>query len=198
LVTKLSSDDRAKLHAACQEAEMLTSARLAVVTVPIGDHYRLYPLAYGGVAGMATMAVLATVSMLVPSLRQMSLMEAFFITAVVAGVVTFAMDHMPLRLMAVPRRDKNHRCRELAHRAFAAHILAQNDRKTGILFFVSFGERYVEVVTDRDVDRHIPQSVWDNIIRDFAAAAGQGRAGGALPAAVEACAKVLAEYYPPA
>ncbi len=191
-MTKLSSDERAKLHVACQAAEKLTSARLAVVTVPVSDHYPLYPLAYGGIAGMATMAVLATF------FHHMPLVEAFFITAVVAGVVTFAMDHMPLRLMAVPRRAKHWECWELAHRAFASRILAQNDRKTGILFFVSFGERYVEVVTDRDVDRHIPQSVWDNIIRDFTAAAKQGRLGEALPAAVEACAKVLAEYYPPA
>lgn len=191
-MTKLTTEQRHALHMACEAAEKLTSARVAVVTVPVGDHYSLYPLAYGGIAGMATMAVLATF------FHHMPLLEAFFITAMVAGVVTFAMDFMPLRLMAVPRRDKHHRCRELAHRAFAAQILARNERKTGILFFVSFGERYVEVVTDRDVDRHIPQSVWDNVIGDFTAAARQGRLGEGLPAAVEACAKVLAAYYPPA
>lgn len=191
-MTKLSTEQRHALHTACDAAEKTTSARLAVVTVPVSDHYHLYPLAYGGVVGMAVMAMLATF------FHHMPLLEAFFVTAAVAGMVTFAMDYMPLRLMALPRSAKNHRSREMAHRAFAAHILARNDRKTGVLLFVSFGERYVEVVTDRDVDLHIPQSVWDNIIRDFTAAAKQGRGGEALPVAVEACAKVLAEHYPPA
>ena len=97
----------------------------------------------------------------------------------------------------VPRHAKNWESWELAHRAFASRILAQNDRKTGICFFVSLAERYVEVVTDRDVDLHIPQSVWDAIIKDFLAEARRGRVGEALPKAVEACTKVLEQHYPP-
>jgi putative membrane protein len=128
--------------------------------------------------------------------RDVPVREAFFITAVIAAVVTFALDWMDLRLMLVPRHAKNWECWELAHRSFASRILAQNDRKTGIVLFVSFGERYVEVVTDRDVDRHVPQSVWDAIIKAFTAAAKQGRVGDALVTAVESCTKVLEQHYP--
>jgi putative membrane protein len=75
-------------------------------------------------------------------------------------------------------------------------VLAQSDRKTGILLFVSLGERYVEVVTDRDVDLKVPQPVWDAIIKDFTAAAKQKRLADGLVAAVEACTKVLETHYP--
>ena len=51
-------------------------------------------------------------------------------------------------------------------------------------------------MTDRDVDRHIQQTVWDAIIKDFLAEAKQGRVGEALPKMVEASSKVLAQYYP--
>jgi putative membrane protein len=54
----------------------------------------------------------------------------------------------------------------------------------------------VEVVTDRDVDLRIPQSVWDAIIKDFLAGAAKGRLGSSLIAAVEACTKVLEQHYP--
>jgi putative membrane protein len=188
---KLSSDERVKLHMAVETAQTRTAARLAVVTVPISDRYALYPLVLGGIAAFLTGAVLALF------FRHMPLREAFFIVALVtAAAATFLLDIMVLRLAVVPRHAKNWECWELAHRAFASRILAQNDRKTGVLVFVSLGERYVEVVTDRDVDRHIPQSVWDAIIKDFLAEAKQGRVGEALPKMVEASAKVLEQYYP--
>lgn len=187
---KLSSEQRKALHLACEAAEKRTSARIAVVTVPISDRYALYPLVYGGITAVTVFAVLALFW------HQMPLREAFFITAVLAAAITFSLDWMALRLKLVPRHAKNWECWELAHRSFASRILAQNERKTGILLFVSFGEHYVEVVTDRDVDLHVPQSVWDVIIKDFTAAAKQGRVGEALPVAVEACTKVLEQHYP--
>jgi putative membrane protein len=189
---KLSSHEREAFHAATTASEKRTSARIAVVTVPVSDRYGLYPLLFGAVVGFAVFTLLAII------FPHMNLREAFLITAVAASAATLLLENMALRLMIVPRHAKNWECWELAHRAFASRILAQNDRKTGICFFVSLGERYVEVVTDRDVDLHIPQSVWDVIIKDFLAEAKQGRVGTALPKAVEACATVLAQYYPPA
>ncbi len=191
-MTKLSHEQRSALHQACEAAEKRTSARLVVVTVPISDRYHLYPLVYGGITAVTVFAILAL------AFQQMALREAFFITAVIAALVTFALDWMPLRLKLVPRHAKNWECWELAHRSFASRILAQNDRKTGIVLFVSFGERYVEVVTDRDVDLKVPQSTWDAIIKEFTAAAREGHVGEGLTAAVEACTKVLEQHYPPA
>jgi putative membrane protein len=189
---KLNSSERQALHAATAAAEARTSARIAVVTVPVSDRYGLYPLVFGAVVGFFVFTVLAGF------FPHLALREAFLITAAVAAIATYALEIMALRLMVVPRHAKNWECWELAHRAFASRILAKNDRKTGICFFVSLGERYVEVVTDRDVDLHIPQTVWDAIIKDFLAEAKQGRVGAALPKAVDACATVLAQYYPPA
>ncbi|GAA0545205.1 putative membrane protein [Rhizomicrobium palustre] len=189
---KLSDDQRKALRAAQDEAAKRTSARIAVLTVPVSDHYKLYPLIYTGVTAMLVFTVLAA---LVP---HMHLREAFLFTAAAAAVVALASEFLPLRLALIPRHAKNWEAWELAHRAFASRILAQNERKTGILFFVSFGEHYVEVVTDRDVDLHIPQGTWDAIIKEFLAEAKAGRAGEALPKAITACAKVLEPYYPPA
>jgi putative membrane protein len=190
LVTKLTQIERKKLQDACGAAEVRTSARLAVVTVPVSDHYALYPLIYGGIAAVAVFAALALFW------HHLPLRGAFFITAVIAGAVTFLLDWMKLRLMLVPRHAKNWECWELAHRSFAARVLAQIERKPGIVLFVSFGERYVEVVTDRDVDLRVPQSTWDVIIAEFLGHARRGHIGEALVTAVESCAKVLEQHYP--
>jgi putative membrane protein len=190
-MVKITEAQRASLKTALEAAEQRTSARIAVATVPVSDHYKLYPLVYGGMAALIALAVAAGFW------PHLALRSAFLIVALVAIVTVAAFDFWPLRLLGVPRHAKNWECWELAHRAFASRILAQNDRKTGILLFVSLGEHYVEVVTDRDVDRHIPQSVWDAIVKDFLAEAKQGRVGEALPKAVDACTAVLALHYPP-
>jgi len=187
---KLTQEQRKNLQDACGAAETRTSAHLAVVTVPISDRYALYPLVYGGSATMLVFAGLALFWHALP------LREAFFITAVIAGGVTFLLDWLPARLMAVPRHAKNWECWELAHRSFASRILAQTERKPGIVLFVSLGERYVEVVTDRDVDLRVPQSTWDAIIAEFLGHAKQGRVAAALLVAVESCTKVLEQHYP--
>lgn len=189
---KLSEQDRAALHQAQEEAAKRTSARIAVLTVPVSDRYKLYSLVYAAAAALLTFTVIAAY------FSDLSLRTAFMVTAGAAIVTGLITEYLPVRLLLISRHAKNWECWELSHRAFAARILAQNDRKTGILFFVSFGERYVEVVTDRDVDLHVPQRVWDAIIKAFLLEAKAGRAGAALPKAIEACATVLAEHYPPA
>ena len=187
---KLTHEERKKLQDACGAAEVRTRGRLAVVTVPVSDHYHLYPLVYGGIVAVALFAALA---LFWPHLH---LRAAFFIAAAIAAAATFLLDWMPLRLRLVPRHAKNWECWELAHRSFAARILAQTERKPGIVLFVSFGERYVEVVTDRDVDLHVPQSTWDAIIAEFLGHARGGRVAEALLTAVESCTKVLEQHYP--
>jgi putative membrane protein len=187
---KLTHEERRKLQDACGAAEARSSARLALVMVPVSDRYALYPLVWGGITAVAVFAALALFW------HHLPLREAFFITAVLAAAVTFLLDWMPARLMAVPRHAKNWECWELAHRSFASRILAQTERKPGIVLFVSFGERYVEVVTDRDVDLRVPQSTWDAIIKEFLAHAKQGHVADALLSAVESCTKILEQHYP--
>jgi putative membrane protein len=190
LVNPLTHEERKQLQDALGVAEARTSARFALVTVPVSDRYALYPLVFGGIAVMAVFAGLALFW------HRLPLREAFFLTAVIGAATVFLLDWLPLRLRLIPRHAKNWECWELAHRSFASRILAQTERKTGILLFVSFGEHYVEVVTDRDVDLRIPQSVWDAIINDFLEGAAKGRLGPSLLAAVEACLKVLEQHYP--
>jgi len=190
MLKHLSADERARLHAVEQAAEARTHARFVLTTVPVSDRYALYPIVYGAIAAMAALAALA---LFWPAL---SLRTGFFAAAVVFAAVSFSLDWLPLRLMSVPKRAKHAHAQAMAHRAFAARILAQTDHKPGILFFVSLGERYVEVVTDRDVDLRAPQSVWDAIIADFTDAARKGRVADGIANAVEACAKVLETHYP--
>ena len=60
-----------------------------------------------------------------------------------------------------------------------------------MLFFVSLGERYVEVIADRDIHARVPAGTWDRIVADFIAAVKAGQSADGFIAAIEACAAVL-------
>jgi putative membrane protein len=189
-VKHLTHDEHVKLHAAEQAAEAQTSARLVLAVVPLSDRYALYPIIYGALAGLLLLGLLA---LLLPDL---TLRDGFFATAIAFFVVSLVLEWPPLKLLIVPKKVKHHHAREMAHRVFAARILAQADKKPGIALFAALGERTVEIVADRDVHSRVPQSVWDAIIADFSDFARKGRAVDGLLAAAETCTKVLEEHYP--
>ena len=188
--TYLSHDERVRLQAAEKAAEARTHARFVAVAVPVSDRYASYPLLYGAAAGLTVLGALALFW------PEFSLRAGFIAAAAMFAVVSLLFDWLPLRLLLVPKHIKHAHARSLAHHAFAARVLAQTDRKPGIVFFVSLGERYVEVVTDRDVDLKVPQGIWDEVIADFTRAAKQKRLADGLVAAAEACIKVLETHYP--
>lgn len=187
---QLSKSEQQRLSAALHDAEKRSAARLALNVVPVSDKYALYPMIYGA---MLAMAVLAGVTLWRP---EQPLWIGFAAAVCGYGLGALLTEWLPLRLMLIPRHAKFWECWELSHRSFAAKVLAQSERKIGILLFVSLGERYVEVVTDRDVDLRVPQKVWDAIIQDFTAKARKGLIGDALVEAVEACTEVLEAHYP--
>jgi putative membrane protein len=191
LVKPLTHNELAKLHAAEQAASARIGARLAVVVTPISDRYALYPIVYGAAASVAVLALLA---LFVPDL---SLRDGFFATAIAFGAVSLLLELPPLKLALVPKKIKHHHARDMAHKAFAARILSQADKKPGLLLFASLGERYLEVIADRDVHRHVPQAEWDGLVAELAETARKGRIADGLAYAVGDCAKILEKHYPP-
>lgn len=187
----ISTAEKRRLAAALAAAKAKTSARIALTVVYVSDKYPLYSMVYGALTGIAVLGAMAL------GWPDLPLRDAFTAALGTTIVATAALDWLPLRLKFIPWHAKLWECWELAHRSFAARILAQNDRKTGVLLFVSLGEHYVEVVTDRDVDRHIPQTVWDRVIGDFLVAAKDRRYGEGLVALVTAAGEILADDYPP-
>jgi putative membrane protein len=186
----LSSEERARATAAADAVRAKTAARFDPLIVPVADRYALYPVAFGAFAALFAGGIVAIA---VPVL---SLREAFALEAAVFALVSIVLEWLPLKLLLVPRRLKQERARQLAHRAFAARILAAQDRKPGMVLFVALGERCIELVTDDALDRKIGQARWNAIVADFAAAARNGRIGEALPAAIAACGAELEKHFP--
>jgi putative membrane protein len=187
---KLSHEDSAKIHAALRAAQARTDARLALMIVPVSDRYALYPLVFAGALALAVGGALAFFW------QDIGLQIAFLIEAATFGVTAIACDVQPVKLALVPRTIKEASARVMAHREFAAGILAAQDHKDGLLFFASLGERYVEIVASRDLHARVGEEAWNRIVAAFSESAKHGRLVQAFVDAIEACAQHLETHYP--
>jgi len=185
LVTRLNPDETARLHRAVADAESRTHVHVAVSIVPASDRYLLYPVAWSAIAALVAGGVLAI------GWPYILLREAFVVQALVFVVLSILFEWWPLRLMLVPQRIRRHRARAMARAEFAARVLASSERKGGVLFFVSLGERYAEILADRETHARIGAAAWERILADYLAAAKSRPVAEAVIGAVEACAAVL-------
>lgn len=184
----LSSEDKSRIHAAVAAAEARVPVHVAVSVVPASDRYALYPLAWGAVATLLAGAIMAIAWPGLP------LREAFVIEACVFIFFSLLVDWWPLRLATVPRHVRKRHAQALAHREFAARVLASHERKGGVLFFVSLGERYAEILADGDTHARVGSDAWNKIVADYIATAKRGLIADGIVAAVNACAAAISAH----
>jgi len=186
----LTQDEQARIHAAKTAVEQRTAAEFAVVVVPVSDRYPFVGLVWAAVAALAVALIVALVA------PDIELIEALAVQVVALVVFALAFDWMPIRLRLVSRHHKNTRARQLAHREFAAHIIGGGPHRNRVLLFVSLGERYVEILADRDTHALVPEGTWDRIVAEFLAKVKAGAAADGILAAIAACGTVLETHHP--
>ena len=188
----LTADEQARIHAAKTAVEQRTAAELAVAVVPVSDRYPFVGLAWAAVAALVVAVVVALIA------PDIELIEALAVQVVALILFALAFDWMPVRLRLVPRHLKNARARQLAHREFAAHIIGGGPHRNRLLLFVSLGERYVEILADRDTHALVPEGTWDQIVAEFLAKVKAGAVADGIIAAIDACGTVLETHHPAA
>lgn len=188
IAKRLSAQDQDRIRAAVADAEARSQARFALVVVPASDRYALFPLVYGALLALLAGAVLAIFWPTLGFRLGFGVMAAAFV------VISLLLDWWPLRLALVPKRIKCAHANDLAHREFAARVLAHRDRASGMVFFVSLGERYVEILADRSLHERVGEKAWQDIVAQFAAAAKAGKLAEAILACISASAAILERH----
>ena len=190
----LTESDRERIEQAVEAAEGHTAAEFVTVIVPASGHYLYLPT----LAAAAAMLLLSGSALVVPWPFPVITVSQFYMGQVLGFIALYGLFHWwPVRRRLVPRHIQHERARHRAHQAFLDLGLASTRDRTGVLFFVSVAEHYVEIITDRGVGRAVDDSVWANTVSHFAATVRQGRIADGVIDAVNACASVLAERLPP-
>lgn len=188
----LTQGNKERVELAISELESRTSAELAVVVAGRSHDYAVYPFLWAaGLALVTGGAVAVAWPNAATGLAIILLEGAVFIAAYLAAHFT------PLGLLLVPAAVKQDHADRLARAEFAALVKGRTEGRLGALLFVALAERQITILADRGVRERIPPERWQAVIDHFTSAAKTRPVADALLAAIEDCAVLLAEPFPP-
>lgn len=86
--------------------------------------------------------------------------------------------------------------RQRAVDAFASLRIWDTEENTGVLLYIQYADRAVEIVADRGIARHVPTERWQAICRALEARFGAGDYAGGCAAAVAEIGTLIAAHFP--
>ncbi|WP_422417812.1 TPM domain-containing protein [Pseudomonas sp. GZD-222] len=189
-MTLLSEFEQRQVAEAIAQVERRTDAELVTVLARRADDYAYIPLLW---ASLLALLVPGAVYYLGGWLSVNGLLIAQWLTFIVLCLL-FRLPALTTRL--IPRSVRHWRASNLARRQFLEQNLHHTAGSTGVLIFVSEAERYVEILVDEGISRHLDNQVWDAIVKRFTEQVRQGQTLQGFVTCVEACGELLAEHVP--
>ncbi len=130
-----------------------------------------------------------------PSLRE--LLTFLMLLAVVKfTAVLLILKYRPLRLVLTPGATKTRRVRRRALGVFKAAAERRTAGRTGILIYLSMGERRAEIIGDEAITSVTTPETWGEAMHALLAEVREGRVADGMVAAIERIGSVLAEHFP--
>ena len=209
-MTRLTERDHELVTAAVTEAERATSGEIVVVAAARSDAYHDVALHYALLAMLVVPAALA----LVPKswidrvvawlmgwnaeLSRSALMLLLFVLLTLAFLlVRLLLMNMTLRLALTPGRTKTRRVHRRAVELFRAGCELKTRGRTGILIYLSLGERRAEILADQAIADKVEPEVWGEAMAALVDEVKAGRPGEGMARAVALVGEVLARFLPP-
>ncbi len=186
----LSDTDRARIIEAIRAAETTTSGEIYCVIARASSEYRGVPLAWAALIALIVPLPLIYATYWPASVIYLLQLVAFLL-------VWLGLSHRKVRFHIVPGRTKRERAHAEAMRQFLARGLQHTERRTGVLIFVSAAERHAEVLADAGIAQKVGPEVWELAVQLLIAGIRDGKPADGFVAAIEHCAAVLAQNFPP-
>ena len=186
----LTQEQQRQVEEAVTRAELRTDAEIVTVLAPRADDYSYIPLLW---ASLIALVLPAVVHLLNSGLATYTLLMLQWACFVFLSLI-FRIPAITTRL--IPPRVRHWRASNLARRQFLEHKLHHTAGRTGVLIFVSEAERYVEILVDEGISRHLDDSDWGTIVSDFVRRVALGHTAEGFTACIDACAEVLAQHIP--
>ena len=190
-----SPADLRRIEEAVHEAEKRTSGEIVPYVVERADGYA-DSIWRGSTLG-ALFAVLGTAAA-VQTTEVWGVPLPLWIAA--PAVLGAAIGHLacrfipPLKRLLVARSVLDERVHERAAQAFLSEqVFATRDR-TGVLIFLALFERRVVVMGDKGIAAKVRQDEWDGLVAGIVRGMREGKAGGALVAAIAECGALLERH----
>jgi putative membrane protein len=189
-MTLVAEADHRRIAAAITEAEHHTSGEIVAVIAPESAAYLHGPLLWAALAALA-------VPWPFVFWTWWPIENIYLLQLAVFAVLVGLLMPRSVRLALVPRSVKHARAHRRAMEQFLAQNLHTTVGRTGVLIYVSVGERFAEIVADAAIHEKVAEGAWDAIVADLTHDIGRGRAGDGLVRAIGAVGDHLAKHFPP-
>jgi putative membrane protein len=205
---KLSGEDHARVSAAIAAAEAKSDGEIIAITADQSDAYHDVGLHYAVLVLFLVLAFFAAWPHQLefwwtrlmgwtaqPSQREL-LTLLFGLALAKFLAVLFILKWMPLRLALTPGSTKTRRVRRRAVMLFKTGGERRTIGRTGILIYLSMGERRAEIVADEAITKVTTPETWGEAMAAMITDVKAGRPGDGIVAAVEQIGEVLAKHFP--
>ncbi len=185
-----SAGERATISKAITRAEAKTSGDIVVVVASASGRY------YGiGVMWAAPVALGVPLSLI--WLTKWPVEHIYLAQLAVFALGVALIQWEPFRFALVPNDVKRARAHERAVEQFLVQNLHTTKGRTGVLIYVSFAERFAEVIADNAIYKKVPPGTWEHVVDELTGHLGRGARDKGLIAAIDACGNLLAKHFPP-
>lgn len=197
-----SDSDLDKIGKAVKESEKETSGEIKVAFIRESYDYAKFELFFALIAGFLSLGVL----MLFPEKIELLVKNMFWeysptYTAVLFGIFPFLIITIFYLLanlsfvdrLIVPESVKKRKVNERAVRYFMESGIFNTRDRTGILIFLSFLERRVELIADKGISSKIPKERWEGIVSHITEGIRSGKTIENLVDSVKECGAILSE-----
>ena len=182
---------RARITAAIHAAEKQTSGEFVALVARASDTYRSSALLWAGGLAFLLPGVLMFLPLHLRAISIYQLQLGLFI------VLSLLFEFMPgLHMALVPKAVQRARASRLAHAQFYERGVHLTREHSGVLFFVSLAERYVEVVADKGIHEKLGEAHWQAVVDTFLQHVRRGDVTEGFVAAITLCGEAMAKHYP--
>ncbi|MET1080582.1 MAG: hypothetical protein ABWY06_21430 [Pseudomonas sp.] len=186
----LNEQEQRQVAQAIAAVERTTDAELVTVLAARADDYRYAAPLWAALLALLVPGLVNFYALWLDARYLWLLQLACF-----AGV-TLLLQLPALNRRLVPRRLRHWHAANLARRQFLEQRLHHTDGATGILIFVCEAERYVEILVDRGIARHLPDASWQAMVARFTQQVGQGQTLQGFLDCIAGCGELLAQHLP--
>ena len=206
---RLTDEDHAKVSAAIAAAEAKSDGEILAVATPLSDPYHDVALHWAVLVLIAVLAWAAAcptcldwwLDLFLGGWRPEPTLREYFTFLLILAVLKFTavlliLRYMPLRHALTPGATKTRRVRRRAIAMFKVAAERRTVGRTGVLIYLSMGERRAEIVADEAITKVTTPETWGEAMAALLVDVKAGRPGDGMAAAVEKVGVVLAEHFP--
>jgi len=200
-----TNEEKEKIKASVKEAESKTSGEIATGFIKESDNYAVYELTFAVFIGLVYFIVItffansieATIKKMFWDYSSQYLLMFYGFSTFLVIALVYLLANIPfIDRLIVPGTVMQRKVNQRAVRHFLESGVYSTKDRTGILIFISYLERRVELLADKGISEKVPQEKWDAIVGHIIDGIKSNQLVKHLSESIRECGNLLAEQFP--